>query len=383
MKKRKICVVTGTRAEYGLLYPVMKAIKSNPKLKLQVFVTGMHLEKKFGYSADEIKKDGFKVDAEVKLNPKSDRGGDVVRAIGKAVVGIAGKLEILKPDFLLVLGDRFESLAATIAAAYMNIPIAHIHGGDSPKAGIDEPVRHSITKFASIHFPATRKSAERILKMGEDKWRIFISGAPGLDTILHKRIPTKKEIEKVIKIKLPKKYILLIQHSVSTEPQKAKSQIIETIEVIKKLRMPVIAIYPNSDAGGRAIIKELKKIKSLDYVHLFKNLSHSTYLGLMKNCSLMLGNSSSGIIESSSFKIPVVNIGIRQEGRERAGNVINVPHEKDKIKKAVLLALSKKFKNKIQKIRNPYGDGKVGQRIAEVLAKIKINKGLIQKKLTY
>lgn len=380
---RKACILTGTRAEYGLLNPVMKAINRHPQLKLQVLVTGMHLEKQYGFTINEIIKDGFKINARVKLSPKSDKGSDVAKAIGSAIIKMAAALERLNPDFLLVLGDRFEPLAGVIAAAYMNIPIAHIHGGDSAKAGLDEPVRHSITKFAALHFVASKKSYERVIGMGEDKWRTFNTGAPSLDTILHSPSASRQDIERYIRLKLPKRYILMIQHPVSTEPKKARTQIKETLAAIKHLKIPTMIIYPNSDSGGRVIIREIKKIENLNYIKTFISLPHKIYLGLMKNCSVMIGNSSSGIIESSSFKIPVVNIGIRQEGRERTDNVIDCDHKKSEITKSIKKAISPKFQEKLKNIKNPYGNGTSGKRIAHILSQIKINDKLIQKKLTY
>jgi len=381
---RKICVLTGSRAEYGLLKPIMLAIKNHPKLELSTIVTGMHLSKEFGYSLNEIKKDGFEINEKVEMNQKEDTGFSVATSIGTGIKGIAKALNRVKPDIFMILGDRSEALAGAITAAYMNIPVAHIHGGDSARAGVDESARHAITKFAHIHFPATKKSAERILKMGECKDMIFVTGAPCLDTILHLKLLEKREIEKKFKLVLKKPFILLVQHSVSTEPEKAEEQITQTLEAIKKLKHQTVIIYPNSDAGGRNIIKKLKEYEKLPFIRTFKNLSQKEYLSLLKYASVMVGNSSSGIIESSSFNIPVVNIGRRQEGRERSGNVIDASHNKDNIIFAIKKALYDEDFNKIVKgCKNQYGNGHTSEKIIKILNEIDISQKLLRKKIIY
>jgi GDP/UDP-N,N'-diacetylbacillosamine 2-epimerase (hydrolysing) len=381
---KKVCVLTGTRAEYGLLKPIIERIDSDKELKLSLLVAGMHLSKEFGNTIDEIKEEGFKIDGTIDMNPKEDKSYAMAFAIGEGIQKITSFFEKTKPDILLILGDRIEALAAAIAAAYCNIAIAHIHGGDTTKAGLDESARHAITKFAHIHFPATKKSAERIKKLGEDVSRIFVSGAPCLDTILNKNLFDKQELEKKLKIELQKPFILLVQHSVTTEPEDAGKQIRETLEAIKELKYQTIAIYPNSDTGGREIIRKIDEYsKKFSFIKNFKSLSHKEYLSLMKYANIMIGNSSSGIIESSSFKLPVINIGIRQEGRERTDNVIDVKPDKQQILSAVKKALSNEFKELISNCRNPYGNGKAAEIIVNTLSKIKIDKNLLQKKITY
>lgn len=338
----------------------------------------------FGYSIREIINDGFKIDAIVNPGNIAGDGKTTAESIGRMIIGMTEALKKLKPDFLLILGDRGEPLAAAIAAAYMNIPVAHISGGDSAKAGLDEPARHSISKFASIHFPTTKLSAERLIKMGEDKWRVFVAGHATLDTVMNTKLPSKKDLEKQLGFKLKRPLILMVQHSVSTEPEKAGSQIRETLEAIKDLKLQTIIIYPNSDAGSLDIIKEIKKYEHYDFIHTFRNLSNMVYLGLLKNCDVIVGNSSSGIIETPAFKLPSVNIGIRQEGRERSTNVIDIVHKKSEIIKAIRKSIyDRNYIKKVKKCKNPYGDGKTSIRIANILSKIKIDKKLIQKKLTY
>jgi len=377
-------VLTGTRAEYGLLKPVMHTIKNDSQLELSIITAGMHLSKEFGYSINEIIKDGFKINEKVSMNPKEDTGHSMVESIGIGLVGMANAFDKIKPDLLLVLGDRIEALAGVIAAAYMNIPIAHIHGGDSTRAGLDESARHAITKFAHIHFTVTKKSAERVGKMGEDDWRIFIVGAPGLDTILNINYLSKDEIEKRFNLENEKPFIIFLQHAVSTEPEKAEAQAVETLEALNELSIQTVAIYPNSDAGGRKIISQIKKYEKNGFFKSFKNLPQIEYLSLLKYANVLVGNSSSGIIESSSFNLPVVNIGIRQDGRERSNNVLDVDYDKTQIKKAIEKALyDDSFREIVNKSINPYGEGKASSAIVKVLKELEISPKLLQKKISY
>ncbi|MFQ5866773.1 MAG: UDP-N-acetylglucosamine 2-epimerase [bacterium] len=378
---RKICVLTGTRAEYGLLKPVIKAIQGHPKLDLSLVVAGMHLCKEFGYTIKEIRRDGFDIRAIVHMNPQGDTGYFMAHAVGRGIKTLADKFRKERPDILVVLGDRIEALSATIAAAYMNIAVSHIHGGDISKAGLDESCRHAITRFAHIHFAATKLSALRLLKMGEEAWRIFVVGSPGLDSIVNDGLINREELERRLKIRLKNPIILMFQHSVTTQVNQAAQQIKETIKAIKELHFQTIIIYPNSDAGGRRIIQEIEKLRRSDFMHIYKNLSHKIYLSLMNNVDVLVGNSSSGIVEAPSFRLPVVNIGIRQFDRERAGNVIDVEHSKVEIIKGIKRALSESFKAKMKNCLNPYGDGKTSKRIVKILSQLEINDNLLQKRL--
>jgi UDP-N-acetylglucosamine 2-epimerase (non-hydrolysing)/GDP/UDP-N,N'-diacetylbacillosamine 2-epimerase (hydrolysing) len=383
MKMRKVAVVTGTRAEYGILKPVLRAIKSHPRLNLILIVTGMHLSKEFGYTIKEIIKDGFKIDAKVEMLHKEDTRAAMAKSIGKCVIKMTEVLEKTKPDLLVLLGDRAEMLAGAVAASYMGIPIAHLHGGEV-SGSIDDSIRHAITKLAHIHFPATQRSAERIIKMGEDPSRVFVVGAPALDTILNEKLPEPAELSRKYGVDLSKPILLVLQHSVVTECEDAADQIKETLEAIVELKHQTILIYPNADAGGRRMVKVIKKYEKYPFIKSFKSLPYKDYLGLMSVASVMIGNSSSGIIEAPSFHLPVVNIGSRQNGRERSTNVIDVGYDRKKIIKAVEKALyDEEFRKNVRKCKNPYGDGKAGERIAKILAEIKITPELLQKKITY
>ena len=381
---KRIAVVTGTRAEYGILKPVLKAIKAHPGLKLSLVVTGMHLSHEFGYTIQEIEKDGFEIEAKVDMLASNDSLGAMAKSVGVGITGMAQTWEQLKPDIILVLGDRVEPLAAAIAGTYMSIPIAHIHGGDSSRGGLDEYARHAITKLAHIHFPATEKSAERIIKMGEDEWRVHIVGSPALDVILNEALLSAEVLTRKLGIDLSRPLILLVQHSVTTQVDEAAKQVEETLKAIVEIGNPTVLVYPNSDAGGRRMIEVIKQYGKYPFIKTFPSLPRKEYLSLMKLARVMVGNSSSGIIEAPSLGLPVVNIGIRQEGRERGKNVIDVGHNKQEIVKGIEKALTdKEFLVKVKKCESPYGDGKATPRIAEILSKVEITPQLLQKKITY
>lgn len=376
--KRKILYVTGTRADYGLMKSVLRAIDKHPKLELTIVVTGMHLMEEFGSTVEEVKKDGFEIH-EIDATYEKDNNESMANFIGKFIQLLTKKVTEIKPDIILLLGDRGEMLAGAIVGTYLTIPIAHLAGGDITST-VDEHARHAITKLAHIHFPATEKSAERLIKMGEDPSNIFVVGAPGLDSILNEELIEPQKIAKHYKLELSKPILLAIQHP-TTEVEDASDQIHETLEAILELKHQTVLIYPNADAGGRRMIEVIKKYP---FIKAFKSIPHKEYLSLMKMASVLTGNSSSGIIEAPSFGLPVVNIGSRQEGRERAENVIDVDYNKEQIKAAIKKALyDEDFKEKVKNCKNPYGDGKAGVRIADVLNKIKIDKTLLQKKLTY
>ena len=379
-------MVTGTRAEYGLLYPVMRAIERHSRLKLSIIATGVHLMPEFGYTVKEIEADGFKIDARVQMHSREDTSAAMAKSLGKGIVGMPHALEQIKPEILVVIADRGEALAAAVAGAHMNIPIAHIHGGDVTAGScIDEPIRHAITRFAHIHFPATKKSAERIIKMGEEPWRVHMVGPLGIYAKVKKDFVPKTELCRKFKLNLNKPILLVVQHPVTTQVEKASTQMEETMEALVKLREQAVVIYPNADAGGRRIIKVIERYRKFPQFKIFKNLSYLTFVSLMRISSVMIGNSSSAIVEAPLFGLPAVNVGIRQKGRERGANVIDVAHDKNEIVKAVKKALfDVGFRRGIKEAPNPFKIEKQGgKKIADILAKIKIDERLLQKRLTY
>jgi UDP-hydrolysing UDP-N-acetyl-D-glucosamine 2-epimerase len=378
---RKIAVITGTRADYGIYKSVLKKLSINPQMELSLIVVGMHLSNEFGYTLNEIKQDGFKIGATINVLHTDDTRLAMAESIGNAVTEISTRLAKLCPDILIVLGDRSEMLAGAVSATYLGIPVAHIHGGDI-SGNIDEPVRHAITKLSHIHFSATNESAQRIIKMGEESWRVHVVGAPGLDLILNDAVPDATQIAKKYQLDLTKPLILVVQHSVVPEAEEAPNQIFETLEAIKALKCQTVIIYPNADAGGRHMIEIIKNYENCPFIKTFESVPHEDYLGLMKVTSVMVGNSSSGIIEAPSFGLPVINVGTRQLGRQRAKNVVDVGYSKEEIIREVRKVLDKSNKHEMSP-KGLYGDGKAGERIAKILGDIKIDKKLLLKRIAY
>ena len=380
--KRKILYITGTRADYGLMQSVLRAIEEHPKLELELIVTGMHIMSEFGMTINEIKKDGFKIH-EIDATYEKDDKESMANFIGKFIQLLTKKVEEINPDIILLLGDRGEMLAGAIVGAYLTIPVAHLHGGEITST-VDEFSRHAITKLAHIHLPATEKSAERIIKMGEDPSNVFVVGAPGLDSILNENLIEPAELSKKYNLDSSKPIFMVVQHPVTTEVRDAHEHIRETLEAIVEIRHQTILIYPNADAGGRGMIEVIKEYEKYPFIKPYKSIPHKEYLSLLKMASVMVGNSSSGIIEAPSFGLPVINIGSRQEGRERAENVIDVDYDKEQIKTAIKKALDdENFKEKVKNCKSPYGDGKAGVMIADILSRIKTDKKLLQKRLNY
>lgn len=377
---KKILYVSGTRADYNLMKSVLESIEKHGSLELEIVATGMHLMDEFGNTYNEIEKDNFKLHKINTIIEKDDRHSMAI-FLGKFIQKLTEKIEEIKPDMILVLGDRIEMLGAAMTGAYLGIPIAHAHGGEVTET-IDEVARHAITKLANIHFPATEQSAERIIKMGENKKFVFVTGAPGLDPILNQELLSKEKIFEKYSFDTTEHLLIVIQHSVTSEFAESSKQMEETMEAIKEKKIPALVIYPNSDPGGREIIKTIEKYRQYNFIHISKNIPSLDFLSLMKHATAIIGNSSCGIIEAPSFHLPAINIGTRQKGRERANNVIDVNYDKDEIKAAIEKSMSPEFIAFLKQIKNPYGDGLTGQRIAKILAEVEIQRNS-SKKITY
>jgi GDP/UDP-N,N'-diacetylbacillosamine 2-epimerase (hydrolysing) len=382
MVNKKICIVTGSSSEYGPLKLLIKKIDISNKLSLQLLVTGMHLLKKYGETINEINKDGFKI---AKVIPMYSENGfterNLGKAIGNAISNFTDVFIDLKPDILVVTGDRFEPLASVIAASTLSIPIAHIHGGDSvPDGQIDEQIRHSITKFSHLHFAATKKHARRIKQLGEEDWRIRVVGAIAMDSIFQEKLLNKKEICEELSLDPLRKIIICSQHPYTYEANKAGEQMRITLDVLKKLELQSVILYPTIDSGSQLIINEIEKDSEIPFFKIFKRLERKNYLSLLKNADILIGNSSSGILETPIFKIPFINIGNRNRGRELSGNVIDVNSDFDSINTAIFTALSQEFKEKCNKVENPYGDGTASNQIVNILEELSIDQKLIRKK---
>ncbi len=383
---KKIAVFTGTRAEYGILLPVMEAIDKSPNLDLSILASGTHLEGTFGGTLEEIYKDfpkekvhAYSIGAS--KNTRADKLGEMEICMNRT----GQALQELDTDILLFLGDRYETFAAATSAVVLGIPMAHVHGGDKTKAGLDESFRHALTKLSNIHFAATEKSAERIRRMGENPDFIFNVGGPSLDTILGKELMEREEILQRLDLDPNKQVVLGVQHSVTSQIDQAEDQIKNTLEALCTYKdLQIVFIYPNSDPGNLEIRNELEKRESDPRFSLYKSLSHIEYLSLLKHCDTLIGNSSSGVIDTSGFGTPTINIGIRQEGRERGFNVIDSTHDIESIKAALESTLyDDEFRNKARTVKSPYGNGKAGQKIAKILSEIKINEDLLQKQIVY
>jgi GDP/UDP-N,N'-diacetylbacillosamine 2-epimerase (hydrolysing) len=379
---KKILYISGTRADYGLMHSVLKKIDNNPNFELYIGATGMHLMQEFGKTIQEIYKDGFKI-IEIDTVYEHDDRASMAVFIGNFIRDSTTLVKNLNPDMILVLGDRAEMLGGAIVGTYLNIPIIHIHGGEISST-VDEHIRHAITKLAHVHLAATQKSADRIIKMGENPKNVYLVGAPGLDEIVNGEFTSSKILAPKYQLNLTAPLLLVIQHPVSAELDMAQAQMLETISAIIEEKYQTVIIYPNADAGGRQMIKIIQSYETYPFIHAFKSIPHQDYLGLLKISSVLLGNSSSGIIEAASLHIPVINIGSRQHGREHTANVIDVNYNKDEIRKAIYRALyDKRFLAEVKICGNPYGNGRASDKIIQVLSKIKPQKGLLQKRIMY
>ncbi len=376
----KIGIVTGTRAEFGILKPLIKKIEHSKKLDLQLYVTGLHLEKAYGNTGKEVKRE-FRNVKSVKMYCKAKESQYHAKGLSEGISNLSKVFERDNIDIVMILGDRLEALAATLAAALQNILIAHIHGGDKTDSGhIDENIRHSISRFAHIHFVATKEHGLRLVKMGEERKRIYNVGALGIDSLIELKTISKDNLRKKLDVDFEKQVILCIFHPFMLESAKSGIYMKRIVKALKNVREQAIIIYPNNDAGSKDIIKEIKKIDD-EHIKVFKNLDHDIYANLMKHSSIIIGNSSSGIIEAATFDLPVLNIGMRNVGRAYGTNVSFCDVNEKEITKSINKLLNLKKNGK--KFRNIYGDGKTSDKIVEILESLKIDDSLFRKKITY
>lgn len=378
----KVGIFTAARSEYSHLYPIMKEIKKNNNLSLKIIVSGMHLLDAFGRTVEQIENDGFTIDYKIPV-PEYEDNNEYMSQIAGLITSQLGKiLRKEKIDVLLLLGDRFETLAAAFAAFLFNIPICHIAGGDL-SGNIDDSLRHAITKLSQIHFCLTERSKKRVLQLGEESWRVHVVGSPTIDYInIQGGLLSKEEVYKSFSLALNCSYIVLIQHSETgfNSEGAQTDQILSSLDAIKELDKETIIIYPNYDTGGSKIIKELEKLEKLSKIRIYKNLPTKTYLSLLKYCSVLIGNSSSGIIETSAFSIPAINLGSRQKNRERDRNVIDIPYDKNMIVDIVNRILTdEKYRAELSKTSKIYGDGQTAKKICKVLQTLEIDKRLLTK----
>ena len=381
--KRKICVLATSRATYGYKKRIIKLIHDEPNLELQLIVTGMHPLKQYGYSINEILDDGIPITAQIDMIIGGDTPSTYTKSLSIEMQGLVQVFDMHKPNIVLVTGDRGEMFIACATAAYMNIPVAHIQSGDV-SGHIDGSARHAMTKLSHIHLPACEDSAKRVEKMGEEPWRIHNVGAPQLDEIVQGEKLNKEELKKIFNLNFEKKVLLVLQHPVLVENKEAAKQMKATLEAIKELCLPTIVIFPNIDAGNESIINIIQDFEKEPLIQVHRNMDRRIFISLLSQVSVIIGNSSCGILEAPSFKLPAINIGNRQRGRMQAVNVINCKFVKDEIMEAIHTALyDKNFSKKMKSCVNPYGDGYSSERIVEILRNIEINEKLIDKQITY
>lgn len=379
---RKICVVTGTRAEYGLLYWLMKEIENDDELQLQLIATGMHLSPEFGLTYKLIEQDGFHIDAKVEMVLSSDTPVGIAKSIGLGVIGFADALDRLQPDLMVVLGDRYEMLAAAQAAMALRIPIAHLCGGETTEGVIDEPIRHCITKMSHLHFVGAEIYRNRVVQLGEDPKRVFDFGDPGLDNIRKLSLLSQQDLEKVIQFKFGKVNFLVTYHPVTLQDNRSEWAMKQLLSALDEFpEATIIFTKPNSDAGGRIISKMID-----EYVHdnpgrttSFVTMGQINYLSAMQYVDAVIGNSSSGIVESPFMKKVTVNIGDRQKGRLKAESIIDCNEDFQSIYNGIMKALSNDMQTEVQKIESLYGVGNTASLIKDCLKTFDLSSIVVKK----
>jgi len=381
MGSRRICIVTGTRAEYGLLYWLMKEVQQDADLELQLIATGSHLSPVYGYTIQEIERDGFPIHECIEILLASDTPAAVTKAMGLALIGFAEAYARLKPDIVVVLGDRYEIMTAAQAAMVAGIPIAHIHGGERTEGAIDDAIRHSITKMAQLHFVSTEEYRRRVIQLGEHPDRVYNFGAIGIDNIMRLKLLERDELERVLHFSLGEKFIVVTYHPVTLDasgPSQAFRNLLNAIREFPEYQ--VIMTKPNADPHSHVIIRMMEEFAAehRDRVMVADSLGQLKYLSAVKHCDMVLGNSSSGIIEVPLFKKPTINIGDRQKGRAMGPTVINVPESSEAIVEAVHYARSDSFRSTLEHSRSIYGMGDVSGKIKKVLKEVPLE-GILYK----
>ena len=366
---RKICVITGTRSEYGLLRWVMQGIKDDAELTLQIIATGMHLSPEFGLTYREIEKDGFRIDRKVEMLISSDTSVGIAKSMGLGMIGFADALNELKPDLTVMLGDRFEIFAAVSAALVARIPVAHLHGGETTEGAFDEAIRHSITKMAHLHFVAAQEYRQRVIQLGEQPERVFLVGGLGIDNIKRLKLLNRAELEASIGIKLRHKNLLITFHPVTLENSTATEQMATLLEVLAGLTdTQLIFTMPNADNDGRALINMVRQfVTQHPNACAFQSLGQLRYLSCIAHVDGVVGNSSSGLAEVPSFKKGTINIGDRQLGRLQAASVINCEPTREGIQEALKKMYTQDFQANLSQVKSPYGEGGASEQVVQTI----------------
>ena len=378
---RTIGVVTVARSDYGIYLPVLRRIREDPDLELRLIVGGMHLSPEFGSTVKMIEADGFEVAERVEMLMSSDTPEGIAMSMGLGTLGFAQAYARSRPDMLVVLGDRFEMHSAALAALPFNIPIAHIHGGELTEAAIDDALRHSITKLSHVHFVAATEYARRVIQLGEEPWRVVVTGAPGLDNLREMELMNPYQLEVEHGISMTPAPLLVTFHPVTLEYKETGWQVAELLEALEDSRLPVVFTLPNADTFGRVVISMVEDyVQSHPSASMVSNLGTRAYFSAMSLSAAMVGNSSSGIIEAASFGLPVVNIGNRQRGRIRGRNVIDVGNTRSEVMDGIRRALQPHFRKELEQMANPYGGGDASATIVRTLKQLDLDEKLIVKR---
>jgi UDP-hydrolysing UDP-N-acetyl-D-glucosamine 2-epimerase len=381
INKRKIAVITTSRADYGHLYWPLKDLLAHPEVDLKLIALGPHLSTEFGHTVDEIEQDGFIIEARIECLLSSDTDIGMAKTIGVATLGLADALGRIRPDILLLIADRYEMLAPAAVALALRIPIAHIEGGEVSEGAIDDAVRNALTKISHLHFTSTEDARLRVLAMGEEDWRVHRVGSASLDHLLRQKLFTCEEMEAALGLSLNQPPIIVTYHPVTLSLD-TTFEADPLFAALEQLSQQIIFCYPNADAGSRLLIERIESFcaRRGGRAHLFINLPHLKYWSLLKCAALMIGNSSSGIMETPSLALPTVNVGLRQKGRERARNVLDAVADTRDILEKVQLALSPAFSESLEGMTNPYGDGRAAEKITQVLTGVSLGERLLLKR---
>lgn len=378
---RKIGVVSVARSDYGIYKPILNKIQKDSELDLYLMVSGMHHSPEFGMTVRDIESDGFTIGDQFEMLLSSDSPEGVAKSVGLGTVGFAQSFSRFRPDILLVLGDRFEMLSAVVASLPFKIPVAHLHGGESTEGLIDEPIRHSITKMSHLHFVSTDVYAKRVIQMGEEPWRVYMSGAPSLDNLNDISLLDQAALHKQTGLDLKNDTLLVTYHPVTLEYEHTAEQVNALLKALEETGQHIIFTYPNADTQGRLIIEMIQRfVARYNKAQIATNLGTQAYFSLMNCASAMIGNSSSGIIEAASFELPVVNIGNRQRGRVHGLNVLDVGYEYSDILNGIRQVTSAPFRDALKDLKNPYGYGQAAELIVNQLKIIELDDRLLMKR---
>jgi UDP-hydrolysing UDP-N-acetyl-D-glucosamine 2-epimerase len=380
MKRRKIAVVTTSRADAGHLHWILKGLAAHPRVDLRLISMGAHLSPEFGHTGEELHKRGSRPHTAIECLLSSDTDIGMAKTIGVAALGLADALGEIRPDILLLTADRYEMLAPAAVALALRIPMAHIEGGEISEGAIDDAVRNAITKMSHLHFACTRNARERIVRMGEEPWRVHFTGSPSLDQLRRGRLLNRAQVERELALSLRAPTVVVVYHPVTLLRDTTRESA-ALFAALSEIDAQLVFVYPNADAGSRRLIDRTKKfIARRPGARLFVNLDHRLYLSLLRQTAALVGNSSSGIIEAASLGLPVVNVGVRQKGRDHASNVLDVTASVSAIRAALAQAMSSKFRKTVQGVENPYGDGHAAGEIVKLLTTVPLGEKLLFKR---